>query len=79
MAEAVSFLTSARASLGNLPTEPFEDPQVGRIVASVSIKVSEAVSTLDELSVTQWLNSESAPGLRYSHGGLPTWWACLDE
>lgn len=79
MAEAVSFLTSARASLENLPTDPFGDPQVGSIVASVSTKVSEAVSTLDELTVTQWLTIGPTHCLGDLQGNLPTWWACVDQ
>jgi hypothetical protein len=79
MAEVVASLTSALANLDSLSAEPSSDPRFAMTVASVSRKVFEAVSSLDDLSVTEWLKPRSGPRMNYTKVDLPTWWVCLDQ
>jgi hypothetical protein len=79
MAEAVAFLISAHASLHNLYRESFRDPHAETILALVSGKVVEALSTLDDFTVTKWIKCEPSAGTSHSFAHLlPTWSACLD-
>jgi hypothetical protein len=80
MADAVAFLISAHASLQNLSRESFRDPHAERILALVSRKVVEALSTLDDFTVTKWVKCFPSAGTSYSFAHLlPTWSACLDD
>ena len=49
------------------------------LIASVSRNVFEALSTLDYVSVTEWINGESTAGTGRSLAPLPTWWECLTD
>jgi hypothetical protein len=79
LAEAVAFLTSAHAMLENLSGETSRDPRAARSIASVCGKVFEALSTLDDFGVTQWIKSGSTVGIGCSFAPLPTWWQCLTD
>lgn len=78
MAEALAFLISARASLQNISRESSWDPRAQRILASISEKVVEALSALDDFSLIQRIKSGSSAGNGHSYA-LPTWWSCLDD
>jgi hypothetical protein len=79
MAEAVALLTSAHATLENLSSESFPDPRAAKVISSVCAKVFEALSTLDDFSVTEWIKGESTAGIACSFAPLPTWWQCLAD
>jgi hypothetical protein len=79
MAEAVAFLISARVSLQNLSRESSCDPRAERILASVSGKVVEALSALDDFSLIQLIKSGSTAKIGYSFAHLPTWCSRLDD
>lgn len=79
IADAVAFLISARASLQHLSEESACNPHAGWILALVSKKVFEAVSTLDSLSVAEWIKDESPVGIGKGFADLPNWWVCLDD
>jgi hypothetical protein len=79
MAEAVSLLTSAHATLESLSSESFPDPRAAKLIASVCAKVFEALSTLDDFSVTEWIKGESTTGIGRALAPLPTWWQCLAD
>ncbi len=49
------------------------------LIAAVSGKVFEALSTLDDVSVTEWIKGESTAGAGRSLAPLPTWWECLTD
>ena len=66
MAEAVAFLVSARADVQSLSTTRYCDPLVAEVLVSVSAKVVEALSALDDLCVSQWTKSGSTAPLTYS-------------
>jgi hypothetical protein len=76
MAEAVAFLISAHAILEDLSSDPFRDPSSAGLIDSVCGKVFDAVSTLDDFSVAQWVKSGSTAGIACSFAPLPTWWQC---
>jgi hypothetical protein len=79
MAEAVGLLVTALVSLENLSAETSSDPQFEATIASVSRKVFDAVSSLDHLSVTDWVRPASSPNWSRSYAAVPTWWACVDR
>jgi hypothetical protein len=79
MAEAVGSLVTALLSLENLSAETSSDPQFEATIASVSRKVFDAVSSLDHLSVTEWIRPASSPNWSCSNVAVPAWWACLDQ
>jgi hypothetical protein len=80
MAEAMGFLISAHASLQNLSRNSFHDPQAERILALVSGKVVEALSALDDFTVTKWITCGPSAGISDSFAHMhPTWSACLDD
>jgi hypothetical protein len=79
MADAVAFLISAHAILENLSSDSFRDPRAAGLIGSVCGKVFEALSTLDDFSVTQWIKSGSTAGIGCSFAPLPTWWRCLAD
>jgi hypothetical protein len=79
MAEAVAFLISAHAILENLSSASFRDPRGTRLITSACGKVVEALSTLDDFSVSQWIKSGSTAGIGCSFAPLPTWWRCLPD
>jgi hypothetical protein len=79
MADAVAFLISAHVILEDLSGESFRDPSAARLIASACRKVSEALSTLDDFSVTTWIKSGSNAGTGGSFAPLPTWWLCLAD
>jgi hypothetical protein len=79
MAEAVAFLLSAHAILEGLSSESFGDPRAARLIASGCGKVFEALSTLDDCSVTQWIKGGAIAGIGCSYPPLPSWWSCLAE
>jgi hypothetical protein len=80
MAEAVAFLISAHASLENLSRDSFRDPRAERILALVAGKVAEALSTLDDFTVTKWIKCAPSAEINYLFAHLlPTWSACLDD
>jgi hypothetical protein len=78
MADTIAFLISARASLLELASETSEDPQVERVFTSVSAKVVESLSALDDLSVANWVQSGCVGSLGHSLARLATWNVCLD-
>jgi hypothetical protein len=55
MADTITFLISARASLLELASETPNDPQEEGVLTSVSVRVEEALSALDDLSVANWV------------------------
>jgi hypothetical protein len=59
MAEAVTFLVSAQAILASFSSQSFFDPSAVRSITVVCEKVSEALSALDGLSVTQWIKGRA--------------------
>jgi hypothetical protein len=79
IAEAVALLISAHASLENLSRESFPDPRAATLIASVCGNVFEALSTLDDVSVTEWIKGEFTAGAARSLASLPTWWECLTD
>jgi hypothetical protein len=79
MAEAVASLISARANLQELSIESVCNPQAARILAAVSETVFEALSTLDNFSVAEWIRNGSAVGISGRTAQLPAWWECLDD
>jgi hypothetical protein len=72
MAEAIAFLVSAHAILEDLSSESFRDPRAAGLLASVGWKVFEALSTLDEFSVTKWVKSGSTAPIDCTIPRLPT-------
>jgi hypothetical protein len=78
MADTIAFLISARANLLELASETFEDPQDERVFTSVSAKVVEALSALDDLSVANWVQSGCVRSPGHSLARLPTWNVRLD-
>jgi hypothetical protein len=79
MADVVAFLISAHASLQNLSTDSFRDPQDERVLALVFGKVVEALSVLDDFTVTRWIKCGHSAGSYSFAQLLPTWSACLDD
>jgi hypothetical protein len=79
MAEAVVSLVTALVSLENLSAETSNDPEFEVTIASVSRKVFDAVSSLDDLSVAEWIKPSFSPNGSCSLVAVPTWWACLDR
>jgi hypothetical protein len=78
MADTIAFLISARASLLELTSEPSNDLQDEGVLTSVSAKVEEALSALDDLSVANWAQGACVASLGHSLACLPTWNVCLD-
>jgi hypothetical protein len=78
MADTIAFLISARASLLKLASETSNDPQDERVFTSVSAKVVEALSALNDLSVANWVQSGCVGSLSHSLARLPIWNVCLD-
>jgi hypothetical protein len=77
LAEATAFLISAYATLENLSAEPLPDLRAAQLIASVCVKVGEALCALDDFSVTQWIGSGSTAGIGRSSLSQSTWWWCL--
>jgi hypothetical protein len=78
MADAFTFLISARASVLELTSDPSSDPQGAGVLTLVSAKVEEALSALDDLSVANWIQGECVGSHDHSLARLPTWSVCLD-
>jgi hypothetical protein len=78
MADTVAFLISARASLLELASETSNDPQDERVFTSVSARVEEALSALDDLSVANWVQGGCVGSLGDSRARLPIRNLCLD-
>jgi hypothetical protein len=79
MADTIAFLISARASLLELTSEPSHDPRDEGVLTSVSVRVDEALSALDDLSVADWIQGGCAGPPGHSLARLPTWTVCLDD
>jgi hypothetical protein len=62
MAEAVAFLLTAHASLQNLTSESFRDPQASQVLALLSEKVIEALCTLDDVNLARWIKRGPSAG-----------------
>jgi hypothetical protein len=78
MADAFTFLISARASILELTSDPSNDSQGAGVLTSVSAKVEEALSALDDLSVANWIQGGCVGSLGHSFARLPIWNVCLD-
>jgi hypothetical protein len=78
MADTIAFLINTRASLLELKGDPSNDPQDEGVLTSVSAKVEEALSALDDLSVATWIHGGCAGSLGHSLTRLPIWNVCLD-
>jgi hypothetical protein len=78
MANTITFLISALASLLELASETPNDPQEEGVLTSVSVRVEEALSALDDLSVANWVQGGCVGSLGHSLARLPTWNVCLD-
>jgi hypothetical protein len=79
VAEAVAFLISAHGILQNLSRESCGDPRSTELIASACGKVFDALSALDEFSVTEWIEGESTARSGSPLSSLPTWWECLHD
>jgi hypothetical protein len=78
MADTIAFLISARASLLELASETSSDPHDEGVLTSVSAKVEEALSALDDLSVANWVQIGCVGSLGDSLARLPIRSLCLD-
>jgi hypothetical protein len=78
MADTIAFLVSARASLLDLTSEPSKDPHDEGVLNSVSVKVDEALSALDDLSVANWVQSGCVGSVGHSLARLPIRSLCVD-
>jgi hypothetical protein len=78
MAEAFAFLLGALASLQSLETENVGDPKTPGVLASVSGKVFEALTTLDNFNMAEWTGSGFNADTDCLLTALPTW-SCLPD
>jgi hypothetical protein len=78
MADTITFLISAHALLLELKGDPSNDPQDEGVLTSVSGRVEEAISALDDLSVGNWVQGGRDTSLGQSLACLPIWSVCLD-
>jgi hypothetical protein len=78
MAEAFAFLLGALASLQSLESENAGDPNTVEVLASVSGKVFEALTTLDNFNMAQWTGGGFNADPDCLLTALPTW-SCLHD
>jgi hypothetical protein len=78
MADTIAYLISARASLLELSSELSNDFQAERVITSVSAKVEEALSALDDLSVANWVQVGCVGSLGHSLPRKSNWSVGLD-
>jgi hypothetical protein len=78
MAEAFAFLLGALASLQSLESANVSDPKTAGLLASVSGKVFEVLTTLDNFNMAQWTGRGFNADTDCSLTALPTW-SCLHD
>jgi hypothetical protein len=78
MAEATAFLLSAHASLESLSRASSNHAQVEGFLGSISGKIAELLSALDDFNTAQWMNAGPRAAIGRACAYLPTSTMCLD-